>query len=65
MNGILKENISFNGLQLESGAPVYIDLAQAQIFDRMAPEERLVVSVALKYFAVKAIVKKSQIQIAA
>ena len=65
MNGILKEAVIFNGLHLDAGAPVYIDYAQAQLFDRMDPEESLIVSVALKYFTVRAIVKKSQIKVAA
>ena len=65
MNGTLKEAVKFNGLHLDAGSAVYIDYAQAQLFDRMDPEESLIVSVALKYFTIKAIVKKSQIQIAA
>ena len=65
MNGILKESVTFNGLHLSPGTNVYIDYAQTQLFDRMDSEESLIVSVALKYFTVKVIVKKSQIQIIA
>lgn len=65
MNGVLKEAIDLDKMQLLPGTSVYIDIAQAQIYDKMPPEESLVVSVALKYFTIRARVKKSQIQLAA
>lgn len=65
MNGVLKEAIDLDKMQLLPGTLVYIDIAQAQIYDKMPPEESLVVSVALKYFTIRARVKKSQIQLAA
>lgn len=65
MNGVLKEAIDLDEMQLLPGTSVYIDIAQAQIYDKMPAEESLVVSVALKYFTIRARVKKSQIQLAA
>ncbi len=65
MNGVLKENIKINEMELKSGTAVYIDLAQAQIFDILSPKDDVIVSVALKYFTLRTKLKKSQIKVAA
>lgn len=64
MYGTLKKTVDFNEMSLSQGASVYIDLAQAQMYDQMDPGESLSVSVALKYFTVRANIQKSNIQLA-
>ena len=64
MYGTLRETVDFNEMKLHQGTSVYIDLAQAQIYAQMDPEESLLVSVALKYFTIRADIKKSQIKLA-
>ncbi len=65
MNGKLKEQVKIKNLVLESGTQVYIDLAQAQTFDILSPKDDVIVTVAMKYFTIRTLVKKSQIRIAA
>ncbi|MCP4727848.1 MAG: hypothetical protein GY863_22610 [bacterium] len=65
MHGKLKEQVKIKNLVLESGTQVYIDLAQAQIFDILSPADDVIVTVAMKYFTIRTLVKKSQIRIAA
>ena len=63
MHGILKESVAFNGLQFKQGTEVVIDMNQAQYYDRLSPKDSVIVSVTLHFSSVKAIIRKSQIQV--
>ncbi len=54
---------AFNGLQFKQGTEIVIDVNQAQYYDRLSPNDSVIVSVALHFSSVKAIIRKSQIQV--
>lgn len=65
MYGVLTEKILFNGLTLEPGTRIHFQRNQARIFKKLSPSDSIIVDVELKFYTIKALVKKSQVYIAA
>ncbi|MFC1557225.1 hypothetical protein ACFL6I_08085 [candidate division KSB1 bacterium] len=65
MKGFLIDTVRFNGMTLEPGTEVYLELEKTRFFNQIDPDDSIIVTVYLDFCTIKIIVRKSQIELAA